>query len=262
MRDRGDGVLTPSTYNNGASSVVSIGSSNGNGSTLSNGSNGGYSFADKPLQVTATGRPGIALPYGYSGAVTLQPPAVVEKERKRKKKRPEPKVLDLDKMCGVEGPQIGPCMRVLTCKAHSIKLKRDVAGRSRPYDELLQALNGSRAALKLSNNNNSSNNSSSSSSSVGGSGVVDVDAGSSSSSSVYDPLQHKPLSIKIKLGKPPSSRPSNKSKEGKKDKESRPMSSTKLVIYPTSSSPLSAGGTAAVAAAASKGGQPRVKTTS
>lgn len=65
-------------------------------------------------------------------------------KRKNKKKQPsnkknEIKVLDLDRMCAVvvEGTEHRPCMRSLSCKAHSIKLKRIVPGRSRTFDELL-----------------------------------------------------------------------------------------------------------------------------
>ena len=50
----------------------------------------------------------------------------------------EPKVLDLDKMCGVflEGSE-RQCTRALSCKAHAVKLKRAVVGRTRSFDEHL-----------------------------------------------------------------------------------------------------------------------------
>lgn len=62
-----------------------------------------------------------------------------------KKKKPAPRVtksrakgpIDYDKQCGVINDKGLPCSRALTCKSHSMGAKRAVAGRSRPYDELL-----------------------------------------------------------------------------------------------------------------------------
>lgn len=45
--------------------------------------------------------------------------------------------IDLDRQCGVINNKGLPCSRSLTCKSHSMGAKRHVAGRSRPYDELL-----------------------------------------------------------------------------------------------------------------------------
>ena len=44
--------------------------------------------------------------------------------------------IDLDKQCGVINDKGLPCPRSLTCKTHTVGLKRGVLGRSRPYDEL------------------------------------------------------------------------------------------------------------------------------
>lgn len=48
--------------------------------------------------------------------------------------------IDLDKHCGVINDKNLHCSRALTCKSHSMGAKRAVQGRSRPYDELLLAL--------------------------------------------------------------------------------------------------------------------------
>eukprot|EP00960_Hanusia_phi_P010501 307070-Hanusia_phi.AAC.1 len=45
--------------------------------------------------------------------------------------------LDLDRICGVMLETGGRCMRTIDCKAHTQVAKREVTGRSRPYDELL-----------------------------------------------------------------------------------------------------------------------------
>ncbi|RKP38689.1 SCA7 domain-containing protein, partial [Dimargaris cristalligena] len=45
--------------------------------------------------------------------------------------------IDLDKQCGVMGPNGQPCARSLTCKTHSMGAKRAVLGRSQLYDLLL-----------------------------------------------------------------------------------------------------------------------------
>lgn len=64
---------------------------------------------------------------------------------KKKKKKDEAKVkggkpkapVDVERQCGVELAQGGQCARSLTCKSHSMGLKRAVPGRSAPYDKLL-----------------------------------------------------------------------------------------------------------------------------
>ncbi|KAF2638528.1 SCA7-domain-containing protein [Massarina eburnea CBS 473.64] len=63
----------------------------------------------------------------------------------KKKKKDEPKAktakakgpVDVEKQCGVPLPNGGCCARSLTCKSHSMGLKRAVPGRSLPYDMLL-----------------------------------------------------------------------------------------------------------------------------
>jgi SAGA-associated factor 73 len=65
--------------------------------------------------------------------------------KKKKKDEPKPKVpkpkgpVDVEKQCGVITPTGQPCARSLTCKSHSMGLKRAVPGRSLPYDMLLAA---------------------------------------------------------------------------------------------------------------------------
>ncbi|CAJ0832216.1 7066_t:CDS:2 [Entrophospora sp. SA101] len=67
------------------------------------------------------------------------------KKQKTKKEQPKKKStgrnkgpIDLDKQCGVlMPPSNSPCTRSLTCKSHSMHLKRSVNGRSAPYDQLL-----------------------------------------------------------------------------------------------------------------------------
>ncbi|KAF2806212.1 SCA7-domain-containing protein [Mytilinidion resinicola] len=63
----------------------------------------------------------------------------------KKKKKDEPKAkaakpkgpVDVEKQCGVALANGGFCARSLTCKSHSMGLKRAVPGRSLPYDMLL-----------------------------------------------------------------------------------------------------------------------------
>lgn len=45
--------------------------------------------------------------------------------------------INLDRQCGVINNKGLPCSRSLTCKSHSMGAKRNVQGRSKPYDELL-----------------------------------------------------------------------------------------------------------------------------
>lgn len=48
--------------------------------------------------------------------------------------------MNLDIQCGVINDKGVPCSRALTCKSHAMGAKRSVQGRSKPYDELLNAL--------------------------------------------------------------------------------------------------------------------------
>ncbi|KAI8325048.1 SCA7-domain-containing protein [Martensiomyces pterosporus] len=77
-----------------------------------------------------------------------------EKELKREKDLAKAKLpLDLDKQCGVVAePGAQPCTRSLTCKTHSMAMKRAVHGRSQLFDALLQAhLAKSRSAAAAKN---------------------------------------------------------------------------------------------------------------
>lgn len=54
---------------------------------------------------------------------------------------------DLDKQCGVPLETGVACTRSITCKIHSVSLKRAVVGRTMPYDSLIQQYQA-RAAVK------------------------------------------------------------------------------------------------------------------
>jgi SAGA-associated factor 73 len=65
-------------------------------------------------------------------------PTKKKKKDEPKSKVPKPKApVDVEKQCGVPLPNGGQCARSLTCKSHSMGMKRAVPGRSLPYDVLL-----------------------------------------------------------------------------------------------------------------------------
>ncbi|TGZ83314.1 SCA7-domain-containing protein [Ascodesmis nigricans] len=67
-------------------------------------------------------------------------PKAKKKKEKQEKPLPKPKApVDVEKQCGVQLPNGALCARSLTCKSHSMGLKRAVLGRSQPYDILLAA---------------------------------------------------------------------------------------------------------------------------
>nr|XP_045611434.1 uncharacterized protein LOC123766405 isoform X2 [Procambarus clarkii] len=80
-----------------------------------------------------------------SSALTPAPPTPSPKKSSKKKKPGERKLLPLkdreydpEVHCGVVVAETGkPCTRSLTCKAHSLSLRRAVMGRSKKFDELL-----------------------------------------------------------------------------------------------------------------------------
>ncbi|KAF6831240.1 hypothetical protein CMUS01_07432 [Colletotrichum musicola] len=53
-------------------------------------------------------------------------------------------VLDVERQCGAAFPDGRLCGASLTCKRHSMSVKRAVAGRSAPYDTLLAAYQAER----------------------------------------------------------------------------------------------------------------------
>lgn len=79
-----------------------------------------------------------------------------KKEREKKKEQDQAKAkqpLDLDKQCGVVSETgASPCTRSLTCKSHSVAMKRGVRGRSKLFDVLVQThLAKSRSAAAAKN---------------------------------------------------------------------------------------------------------------
>ncbi|KAK9473412.1 Sgf73p [Dipodascopsis tothii] len=66
--------------------------------------------------------------------------AAKKKKKQSPKATPKPKgPVDVERQCGVPLPNGGFCARSLTCKSHSMGAKRNVPGRSQPYDVLLAA---------------------------------------------------------------------------------------------------------------------------
>ncbi|KAJ2353003.1 SAGA complex subunit Sgf73 [Coemansia sp. RSA 2618] len=77
-----------------------------------------------------------------------------ERDEKREREIAKAKLpLDLDRQCGVVAEAgAAPCTRSLTCKTHSMAMKRGVRGRSNMFDALLQAhLAKSRSAAAAKN---------------------------------------------------------------------------------------------------------------
>ncbi|KXN69726.1 SCA7-domain-containing protein [Conidiobolus coronatus NRRL 28638] len=75
----------------------------------------------------------------------------IKKDSKSKRKPAKPKVtgpIDLERQCGVIGNDGKPCTRTITCKTHSVALKRAVVGRSTTYDDLVRKYNQNNAKLK------------------------------------------------------------------------------------------------------------------
>lgn len=95
---------------------------------------------DKKIAVKVEEKPGKKRKAPASASATAQP-GEQGKKRARKERQPkQPRIkapLNLEKQCGVLLPDGNPCMRSLTCKAHSMGAKRAVQGRSMAYDLLL-----------------------------------------------------------------------------------------------------------------------------
>eukprot|EP00835_Amoeboradix_gromovi_P004981 NODE_428_length_8761_cov_0.779612.p5 type:complete len:139 gc:universal NODE_428_length_8761_cov_0.779612:1535-1119(-) len=72
--------------------------------------------------------------------ISINSPMKIPLKRKRpssgSKKSKKSRVLNLDTNCGVI-TEIGPCFRAITCKNHSVAMKRVVLGRSKPFEDLI-----------------------------------------------------------------------------------------------------------------------------
>ena len=112
------GASLPCVQSNSGSNGSSAGSSSNNGGC---GSAGGYANS------------------GASGSPVKSPGS----QPKRKRLKAERSLLkdreyDPDRHCGVWNEETGkPCTRSLTCKAHTVSLRRTVVGRSKSFDKLL-----------------------------------------------------------------------------------------------------------------------------
>ncbi|KAJ3240233.1 hypothetical protein HDU81_004370 [Chytriomyces hyalinus] len=107
-------------------------------------------FEPLPVSTNAQNVGGKTLP---QGVVAVAPPTVEPAPKLDKVKLPKPPPLpkeprgpkprmpvDFDKHCGVISDDGLPCIRSITCKMHSVSLKRGVAGRSLPYDTIMSEL--------------------------------------------------------------------------------------------------------------------------
>ncbi|XP_048354635.1 ataxin-7-like protein 2 isoform X1 [Sphaerodactylus townsendi] len=69
------------------------------------------------------------------------PPILGEKEHMKSLKKMPRKECDLNRQCGVMNPETKKiCMRLLTCKIHSVHQRREVQGRAKDFDVLVAEL--------------------------------------------------------------------------------------------------------------------------
>ncbi|KAK9457993.1 SCA7, zinc-binding domain-containing protein [Dipodascopsis uninucleata] len=140
-----------SSSKNGASSGASGSGGNGNGGNSNGNGHNDHGKGDKPPKgkkgddskkdkdkegkdsTTKTTKKRKADTNGES-------PMPKKKKKQPVKATPKPKgPVDVERQCGVPLPNGGFCARSLTCKSHSMGAKRNVPGRSQPYDVLLAA---------------------------------------------------------------------------------------------------------------------------
>lgn len=79
---------------------------------------------------------------------THSPSPIQQPQQKKKPRVSRDREYDPDKHCGVWNPETGrPCTRSLTCKSHSLSMRRAVAGRSENFDRLLAEHRSAKEAL-------------------------------------------------------------------------------------------------------------------
>ncbi|OLY80079.1 SAGA-associated factor 73 [Smittium mucronatum] len=122
----------------------------------------------------------------------------------------KPAEFDLDKQCGVVvPPSTKQCTRSLTCKAHSMAMKRSVRGRSQPFDSLLQAHLAKSRTAKHARNVDVSNSTRRANGGAGGEGMGGQDDSENEDQDSEQEAQHilglmwqyepKPLATKVNL---------------------------------------------------------------
>ncbi|GET56369.1 SCA7-domain-containing protein [Rhizophagus irregularis DAOM 181602=DAOM 197198] len=118
------------------------------------------SEADSRLQIENEGEKTQKRPNSPTAAET--PPEKkqkVKKGKEKKKVKSRNKKIDLDKQCGVINSHNNkPCTRSLTCKSHSLTLKRSVTGRSQLFDTLLSRYQKKSIVRSQGENNKPNNN--------------------------------------------------------------------------------------------------------
>ncbi|PKY42573.1 SCA7-domain-containing protein [Rhizophagus irregularis] len=115
------------------------------------------SEADSRLQIENEGEKTQKRPNSPTAAET--PPEKKQKVKKGKEKKKVKSQIDLDKQCGVINSHNNkPCTRSLTCKSHSLTLKRSVTGRSQPFDTLLSRYQKKSIVRSQGENNEPNNN--------------------------------------------------------------------------------------------------------
>ncbi|XP_046985430.1 mucin-5AC-like [Schistocerca americana] len=80
--------------------------------------------------------------------VRTHSPPIRQSQQKKRPRVSRDREYDPDKHCGVWNPETGrPCTRSLTCKSHSLSMRRAVAGRSQNFDRLLAEHRSAKEAL-------------------------------------------------------------------------------------------------------------------
>ena len=117
------------------------------------------------LQIGSSNEPNpVQQPSSISNSLSTKSPITQPKRKKLKTERSllKDREYDPDKHCGVWIEETGkPCTRSLTCKSHTVSLRRNVTGRSKLFDKLLAEHRASKEQTNNKTNNaklNSSNN--------------------------------------------------------------------------------------------------------
>ena len=98
----------------------------------------GAAAAINPRAVGTTAGGGVGIAMGTVGPVAKKQRKTAAKASERRLLPTKERELDLEKHCSVWIADVSKaCTRSLTCKAHSLTLRRAVQGRSRPFDDLL-----------------------------------------------------------------------------------------------------------------------------
>lgn len=132
--------LNVNSHDNSLSNECAVGTSATSSTLLSSSSIAAASATGRPTQLAVINAMAINNSSSNSSSPissTKTSTSSSSSKGRSRKQTSKDRDYDPEKHCGVRTGNMKPCTRSLTCKTHSVSLRRNVDGRSKPFDQLL-----------------------------------------------------------------------------------------------------------------------------